>query len=174
MNSTKLAVGGFFTMTCKDKHGNVKWREEFDNMVVNEGLSHILQRIFYGTESSGESNSAPWFIGLLNSGGSVSATDGIADLPEFTTYDGTRKEFLEVIDVTSPAAPQMDNSASKAEFTIASGGSDETVGGAFLASVDTGSTGVLLCGGAFSGGDKTGLDEGDTLEVQYTFIASNS
>jgi hypothetical protein len=43
-----------------------------------------------------------------------------------------------------------------------------TVAGAFLSSVDSGTSGVLFSVGSFTGGDKF-VDSGDTLNVTYTF-----
>lgn len=169
-----LRVGGVFIVTCRDKFGNIKWIDDIKNTVVNMGLSYILQRIFYGNESSGEPSLAPWYIGLLTSGGACAATATMATVGEFENYSGTRKEYVPVIDITTPAAPKMSNTASKGSFTINQ--DSQTVGGAFLCDSDPvgGDTGTLLCGGAFTNGDKSGLDTDDTLEVQYDFTASSS
>lgn len=169
-----LRLGGIFVVTCRDKFGKIKWIDDIKNTVVNQGLSYILQRIFYGHESSGEPSLAPWFIGLLTSSPTVSATTVMSTVPEFENYAGTRKEFVPVIDISTPAAPKMSNTASKGSFTI--NADSQTVGGAFLSDNDTvgGNTGTLLCGGAFTNGDKSGLDTDDTLEVQYDFTASSS
>jgi hypothetical protein len=43
-----------------------------------------------------------------------------------------------------------------------------TIGGAFLCTVASGSSGVLFSAGDFTGGDKL-VDSGDTLNVTYTF-----
>jgi hypothetical protein len=108
----------------------------------------------------------PWYVGLLNSTPTVSPTDGIVDLSEFINYDGDRKEYVD-----SRTGQTVDNSASVAEFLISSDSS--TIGGAFLASVATGTTGTLLCGSAFNNGDKT-ADTGDTLKVTYEFSGSSA
>ena len=59
----------------------------------------------------------------------------------------------------------VDNAASKASYTITGGPS--TVGGAFVATVATGTGGLLIGGGAFTGGDKA-VDTDDTLNVTVT------
>lgn len=44
----------------------------------------------------------------------------------------------------------------------------QTIAGAFLTSVNSGTSGVLFSANNFSGGDKS-VDSGDTLSVTYTF-----
>lgn len=166
MNGENLVVGGVFTVTCRDKNGKFKWQDTIKNRVVNEGLEHILDVLFEG--GSGTSQIGDWYVGLLTTTPTVDATDGIADLPEFSAYDGDRKLYIDV-----RSSQTVSNSSSKASFTIDSVAGGEVVGGAFLCSAASGTTGTLLCGGAFTNGDKSDLDDADTLEVQYNFSAAN-
>jgi hypothetical protein len=85
---------------------------------------------------------------------------------EFTDYDeAARQEWVEVRSDQS-----MDNSASKASFTISADSS--SIGGAFLNTDASGTAGTLMCCAAFTGGNKS-ADDNDTLEVQYTFSAAD-
>jgi hypothetical protein len=59
----------------------------------------------------------------------------------------------------------IDNSASPASFSI---NATSTIAGAFLASVSSGTSGILFSAGDFTGGDKT-VDSGDSLSVTYQF-----
>jgi hypothetical protein len=43
-----------------------------------------------------------------------------------------------------------------------------TIAGAFLCTVDSGTSGILFSAGDFTGGDNL-VDSGDTLNVTYTF-----
>ncbi len=61
----------------------------------------------------------------------------------------------------------IDNSASPAVFNI---NNTTTVAGAFLATVASGTSGILFSEGDFTGGDKL-VANGDTLNVTYTFSA---
>jgi hypothetical protein len=86
---------------------------------------------------------------------------------EFTNYTGNRK----AVTFGSPtlADPSViNNSGSPSSFVISGGGG--TVAGAFLASVATGTSGILFSEGDFTGGDKI-VASGDTVNVTYTFNA---
>jgi len=161
-----IKVGGRFEVVCRDKDGRERWRDTIDNLVVNVGLQHILDIVF-----SGGSQVDPWYVGLTGTAPSPAAGDTMAShvgWTEFTDYDeATRQAWVE-----TRTAQSMDNSASKAAFTISQDSS--TIGGAFLASDSTrgGSAGTLMAAGAFSGGDKS-ADDDDTLEVTYTFSAAD-
>ena len=166
MNFQGIKVGGAFTITCKDFNGKVKWEDTAKNLVVNEGLDHILGILFQsGTQVD------PWYVGLTDGTPTVAAADTTAShagWTEVTAYsEGVRQAFVDGT-ITSQS---VSNSASKASFSISS--DSTTIGGAFLASsATTGANGDLLCVAAFDGGDKS-ADNGDTLEVQYTFSASD-
>lgn len=164
MNSGIVKFGGVFEITCYRK-GKLLWRDTAFNTVVNVGLQHILDVIF-----SGSSQVTTWYVGLTASSPSPAAADTLAShsgWTEFTAYSGDRKEWVEV-----RSSQSMDNSASKAAFTISS--DSQTVGGAFICSAASGTSGTLMCVAAFTGGNKSGLDTNDVLNVQYTFSAASA
>jgi hypothetical protein len=162
---------GIFTAQCFDPDGKLKWEDWGQNIVVNEGLQHILDVIFNGNDSA-NANIDPWYVGLVD--GTISSTtyaagDTLAShagWTENTAYTGNRKDYVGV-----RASQTMSNTASKASFAIDT--DSQTIGGAFMAEVNTGSAGVLLCEADFTGGEKA-ADNGDTLEVTYTVTASSS
>lgn len=164
---SKSRFGGIFVVECRDPRGRLKWRDTAKNLVVNVGLDHILDVLFKGGTPTN-----PWYVGLTDGTPTVAAGDTMASHAgwvEVVAYDeATRQEFVE----GAIASQSLNNSASKAAFTISS--DSTTIGGAFLASNSTrgGSTGTLLCVGAFTGGDKS-ADDGDTLQVQYTYSAAD-
>lgn len=164
---SKTRVGGRFEVECFGPDGQLKWRDDFENLVVDEGLDYIL-----GILLKNETPSDPWYIGLTDGTPSTDAGDSLegthAGWTEVTDYDeSTRQEFVD----GSISSHEVDNATSKASFSINSDGT--TIGGAFLADDSTqGANGTLLCVGAFSGGDKA-ADDGDTLTVQYTFGAAD-
>ena len=162
-----IKIGGVFDVTCYDKNGNFKWKDQAKNLVVNEGLDHILSILL-----KGGTQSDPWYIGLIDGSPTVAAADSLTGThdgwTEVTAYsEGARQEFVD----GALSSQSCDNSSSKASFSISS--DSTTVGGAFLAdNSSTGANGTLLCGAAFTGGNKS-ADNGDTLEVQYTFSAAD-
>lgn len=157
-----LYFGGVFHLKCYDERGFLKWDDEAKNLVVDEGLQHILDGLFAsGTQID------PFYVGLTDNSPTVSSTDemgGHGGWTEFTEYTSDRKEYVDVRSSNS-----VTNSASAASFSITSTGGG--VGGAFLVSNASGSTGVLLSAGALSGGNRS-PSSGDTVEVTYTFNSS--
>lgn len=163
----KAKFGGIFEFKCYGPSGRLKWQDRAYNLVVNEGLDYILGILLKGNVASD-----PWYIGLTDGTPTPAAGDQLtgthAGWVEVTAYtEGSRQEFVDGV----LSGQSCDNSGSKASFSINANGT--TIGGAFLAdSATTGANGTLLCVAAFSGGDKS-ADNGDTLEVQYTFSTAD-
>lgn len=162
----RVRAGGIFTVTCVGPDGKEKWTDTFHNLVVNEGLQDMNNKYF---KASGYT--AAWYLGLVNgpgSGTSFSANDTIAThggWTENTNYSGNRK--LVTFGTPTLADPSViDNSASQAAFVM--NANAQTIAGAFLCSVASGTSGILFSAGDFTGGDKI-VDSGDTLNVTYTF-----
>jgi|694.fasta_scaffold78144_3 hypothetical protein len=167
--ATTSAAGGagVFTIQCFGQDGNLKWEEKNHNLVVNQGLKDMNDKYF-----SGSAYTAAWYLGLITgpgSGTTIAAADTLAShtgWTEYTDYTGNRQA------VTFGAATLADpsvisNSASPNPFVITAPGG--TVAGAFLASVATGSSGILFSASDFqSPGDRV-VVAGDTLNVTYTF-----
>ena len=132
-------------------------------MVVTEGLQHVLDVQF---ESGTQVTS--WYVGLTDSSPTTAAGNTLsshAGWAEESDYTGNRQLFN-----SARSSEQVDNSSNKASFAITT---NFTAGGAFVASVQTGSAGTLFCVEAFTGGNKV-LATGDTLEVTYTISTADS
>ncbi len=165
--SAEVGFGGVFKVTCYDKDGNFKWEDTFHNLVVNEGLQDINNKYF---KASGYT--AAWYLGLVTGPGSGTVYDPTDTLAshvgwtEDTNYSGSRKAVT--FGTPTLADPSViDNSASPAVFNM---NNTTTVAGAFLATVASGTSGILFSEGDFTGGDKI-VANGDTLNVTYTFSA---
>jgi len=165
-NTETARAGGVFTVTCYGADGQLKWTDSFHNLVVNEGLQDMNTKYF-----SGSGYTAAWYLGLITgpgAGNTYAAGDTLAShagWTENTAYSGNR--VAATFGTATTADPSViSNSASPASFAITSNG--QTIAGAFLCSVNSGSSGVLFSANNFSGGDKS-VDSGDTLSVTYQF-----
>ncbi len=165
-----VGAGGVYTVECRDASGNVKWSDSFHNLVVNQGLQDMNSKYF-----SGSGYTAAWYIGLVTgpgSGTAFAAGDTLAShigWTENTAYSGNRKAA--VFGTATTLDPSVINNAvatggTPAVFTMTSNA--QTIAGAFLCSVASGTSGVLFSAGDFTGGDKI-VDSGDTLTVTYAF-----
>lgn len=150
-----------YKVECFGKDGVLKWTDEFDNLVVTAGLNDSLDKHFKGSNYT-----AAWTVGLTDGTPTFAADDTMALHPgwvEVTAYDEGERQTLTLGAV---AAGSVNNSASKATFTINTNAT--TVGGAFICM-----GAILYGGGAFTAGDKS-LDDDDTLAVTITLTATAS
>ena len=157
-----MRVGGVFHADCYDKDGNLKWSDVAKNLVVNEGLNHILNVQFHGTTQV-----ATWYVGLKKAGTPATADTlashaAWAEATGFTT--GLRKEYTEA----TASGKSITNSASKASYAISA---TATIAGAFVCSVTSGTSGILFSAADFT--SARAVENGDTLEVTYTISAAD-
>lgn len=163
-----MKLGDLFLVECYDAEGNLKWEDTIKNLVVDGGLNDSLDKYFKGSTYT-----AVHYVGLTDGTPTVAAGDTMAShvgWVEVTAYDEAVRQTATWGAVSGKS---VDNSASKATFTISANAT--TIGGAFLATNSTkgGGTGTLYGGGAFTAGDKT-LDDNDILYVTVTASASAS
>lgn len=157
--------GGVFHFKCYDKDGNLKWEDTAHNLVVNQGLQDMNTQYFKGATYS-----AAWYLGLVNNSPSptYSANDTLAShgtWSETTGYSGNRKAVT--FGTASTADPSViSNSASPSSFSI---NTTVTVAGAFLASVASGTSGILFSVSSFQSPGARSVVNGDTLNVTYQF-----
>ena len=161
---------GHYTLTCRDKNGNVKWEEGFDNLVTTAGKNFALDTFLAG---SAYTVTGP-YLGLINANANAAAaTDTMASHPGWLevglanapVYTGTRQTVS-----FGSATGGGKQSNALMTFNVETSG---TIGGCFLvfgpgASNAIGSTGgILYSAGAFSAGSKM-VAQFDTLTVTYT------
>jgi hypothetical protein len=159
-------AGGVFTVTCRDKDGNLKWEESNPNLVVNQGLQDMNAKYFVGSAYT-----AAWYLGLVTgpaSGTTFAAGDTLAShagWTEDTNYSGTRKACT--FGTATTADPSViTNSLNTASFTMTG---TTTIAGAFLCSVASGTSGVLFSASDFQSPGDRAVVSGDVLVVTYTF-----
>ena len=165
----RVGAGGVFTVTCVGADGKEKWSDKFHNLVVNQGLQDMNSKYF-----AASGYTAAWYLGLVEgpgSGTAFAAADTLAshagwtELVPGTAYTGNRKAVT--FGTATTADPSViTNSGSPSSFAMLV--NSTVVAGAFLASVSSGTSGILFSAGDFTGGDKT-VDNGDTLNVSYSF-----
>jgi len=157
-----IRLGGIFVAESFDKYGNLKWKDDAHNKVVNVGIQKILDCSFSGAAQVGT-----WYMGLMAST-AITSTYTSTDISEATEISNANRPAY----VETRSGQTLTNNAAKSTFTIDADGT--TVEGAFLISSNTiGSTaGLLMCGAPFSGGTKVG-DSGDKIIVTYTFVGSD-
>jgi len=159
-----IQISQVYEVECFDKDGNLKWDENFKNLVVTTGRNEYLD----ATLKTGNASPA-WYVGLKDTtaavAGDTMASKGWTEL--FPYSDATRPTYT----LGTIAAGSVDNSASKAVFNI-SGSS--TIFGAFLVDDNTkaSATGLLLGAGNF--GASRAVLNGDTLNVTVTCSITSS
>jgi len=163
-----MSAKGRFIVECFDKDGNLKWREDNDNLVVNVGLQDMNTKYF-----SGSAYTAAWYIGLYGAAASNNPAAGDtmsshAGWTENTTYSNATRPQAVFGTATTANPSVISNSASVAVFNI---NGTTTVGGAFLVSSSTkgGSTGTLFSASDFQSPGDRSVVSGDTLNVTYQF-----
>lgn len=154
-------VTGIFNVECIGEDGVVKWTDTFPNQVTTVGRNDMLDKYFTGTAYT-----AAWFMGLVNNTGftAYSAADTLAshtgwtELAAGTAYTGNR------ITMAFNAASSGSKSSTATSFPIIA---TNTVLGAFVCTVATGTSGILYSAGSFTGGARSVVNT-DTLNVTYT------
>ena len=170
-STERVGAGGVFTVTCHGSDGQFKWSDSFHNLVVNEGLQDMNSKYFKGSGYT-----AAWFLGLVTGPGSgttyaagntLATHAGWTENTAYTTTGGAGVRAAVTFGTATTADPSViANTASPSVFTMTSNA--QTIAGAFLASVSTGTSGILFSAGDFTGGDKV-VDSGDSLSVTYSF-----
>jgi hypothetical protein len=149
------------------RDGDVIWVEDGFNLIVDTGINDALDKWLKGSTYT-----AAFYVGLTDGTPTAAAGDTMASHAgwvEITAYDEANRQTLTL---GSVSAKSVNNSASKAAFTISA---STTVGGAFLTTNNTkgGSTGTLISVKAFTGGDRAVADD-DVLNVTVTVTGSSS
>jgi len=166
--SESIAMSDLFEVECYDSKGRLKWRDTIKNLVVDEGLDDVLDKYLKGSAYT-----AAHYVGLTDGTPTPNAADTMAShagWAEVQLYDEAARQTATWGAVSGKS---VDNSASKAVFTISTNAT--TIGGCFLCTNSTkgGTTGTLYGVGAFTAGNKV-LDAADILNVTVTATAASS
>lgn len=147
-------------------HSDPIWVGGFNNLVTTVGLNDSLTQHFKAS-----SYTAAWYVFLTASSPTFANGDTASSHGGWTELTAYSESVRQTLTLGTASGGSIDNSASKAAFTI--NANSTTIGGAGLITVSTkgGTTGTLYGGGALSVGNKT-LDNGDVLNVTLTLTAS--
>lgn len=161
MSSFAVKPKTLYDIECWRK-GELLWIEEFHNLVTVVGQNKLLDACF----KSGESANA-WFVGIVDNASftAYSASDTMASHSGWLEAAGYSQATRPAYVAGVPALGVMDNSASRAVFTI---NTLATIRGAFLVDVSTksGTLGVLYGVGDFT--ISRLVLTGDTINAKVT------
>lgn len=175
-----LGVDGWYHVVCRDKDGNVKWEDEFPNLVVASGKELMFNTLL---RTSGTYTTAGPYLGLISNTFTAAAADTMAShtWTEFTnyTYGGSAVRgtatFAAATSTGTTPSNVTSTAASVVTYTITGAGG--TVYGCFLVTgagaVNTLSStaGTLYSEGLFSVAKAT--TAGDTVSVTYSTSATS-
>jgi hypothetical protein len=176
-----MGIAGHYHVVCRDADGNIKWEEEFPNLVNAVGKELMLDTLLSG---SSYTTVGP-FLGLISG---ASPTFAAADTmtshggwTEFVNYTvggsavrGTASFSAATSSGTTPTNVTT-KTASAITYTITGAGG--TVGGCFLvtgtgaSSTQSNTSGTLYSAGAFATAKIT--TSGDTVSVTYSTTATS-
>lgn len=164
-----VAADGYFTVE-HIRNGEVIHRQKSDNIVVDEGLTKILDSAL-----SGGTPVTTWYVGIFKNNYTPVAADVAATFPGVGKANEITTEIDETVRPTwteaGVTAKSITNSASPAVFTA-----NTTVSayGAFMASINTlgGTTGTLLAASKFA--SVRNLLATDVLNITYTLTIADA
>ena len=182
ISADDMGVHGHYHVVCRDKEGNIKWEEEFPNLVVAVGKQLLLDTLL---RTSGTYTTVGPFLGLTNATLTPAATDTMTTLVgggfEFTNYTvgGSPVRGTAVFAAASSTGTTPTNvttsAASPITYTITGAGG--TVYGCFLVtgsgavSTQSSTAGTLYSEGNFATAKVT--TAGDTVSVTYSTTATS-
>lgn len=177
-----MGIQGSYHVVCRDADGNIKWEEEFPNLVNAVGKELMLDTLL---STSGTYTTVGPFLGLISgSSPTFLAADTMSShggWTEFTNYTvgGSPVRGTAVFASASSTGLSPSNVTSKTAtaitYTVTGGGG--TIGGCFLVTgagaVNTQSStaGTLYSAGAFGTAKVT--TAGDTVSVTYSTTATS-
>lgn len=175
------SMAGVYHVVCRDKDGNIKWEEEFPNLVNAVGKQLMLDTLLSGTAYT----TVGPFLGLI-AGASPTflAADTMASHAgwnEFTNYtvggSAIRGTAVFTSATSSGLSPSNVTTKSASAITYTITGTGGTVGGCFLVTgagavnTQNSTAGTLYSAGAFSTAKIT--TAGDTVSVTYSTTATS-
>jgi len=180
ISAEDMGVHGHYHVLCRDKDGNIKWEEEFPNLVVAIGKQFMLDTLL---RTSGTYTTTGPFLGLIGNSTTFVATDTMAShtWTEFVNYtvggSAVRGTAVFGASTSSGSTPSNVTTSTASAITYTITGAGGTVYGCFLVlgtgAVNTQSStaGTLYSEGNFS--VAKAVTAGDTVAVTYSTTATS-
>ncbi len=180
ISAEDMGVAGHYYVLCKDKDGNVKWEENFPNLVVAVGKQLMLDTLL---RTSGTYTTVGPFLGLIGNNTTFAAADTMASntWTEFTNYtvggSGVRGTAVFSASTSTGSTPSNVTTSAAASITYTITGGGGTVYGCFLVtgtgavSTFSSTAGTLYSEGNFS--TSKAVTAGDTVAVTYSTTATS-
>ena len=170
---------GHYHVVCRDKDGNLKWEEEFPNLVVAVGKELMLDTLLKG---SAYTVVGP-FLGLIGNNTTFAAADTMTSntWTEFVNYtvggSAVRGTAVFASATSTGTTPTNVTTSAAAAITYTITGAGGTVYGCFLvtgsgaSSTQSNTSGTLYSEGNFATAKVT--TSGDTVSVTYSTTATS-
>jgi len=182
ISNESVGIEGHYVVECRDANGNLKWEEQFPNLVNAIGKQLLLNTLL---TTSGTYTTVGPFLGLISGASpTFAASDTMtshAGWTEFTAYTVTgsavRGTAVFGTATSTGTSPSNVTTSTATAITYTITGAGGTVGGCFLttgsgATSTLGNTGgTLYSAGAFSVAKVT--TAGDTVSVTYSTTATS-
>jgi hypothetical protein len=174
-----MGVEGFYKIECRDAAGNLKWDEEFPNLVVAVGKQLMLDTLLKGTSYTVVGP----FLGLIGNSTTFAAADTMTSKTwtEFTNYtvggSAVRGTAVFASATSAGTTPSNVTTSAATAITYTITGAGGTVYGCFLVtgtgavSTQSSTAGTLYSEGNFSTAKAT--TSGDTVSVTYSTTATS-
>ena len=180
ISAEDMGVHGHYHVLCKDAEGNLKWEEEFPNLVVAIGKQFMLDTLL---RTSGTYTTTGPYLGLIGNSTTFAATDTMAShtWTEFINYtvsgSAVRGTASFAASTSTGSTPSNVTTSTASAITYTITGAGGTVYGCFLVlgtgAVNTQSStaGTLYSEGNFS--TAKAVTAGDTVAVTYSTTATS-
>jgi len=178
-----MGIDGYYHVECRDQDGNLKWTEEFPNLVVAVGKQLLLDTLL---RTSGTYTTVGPYLGLTKVSLTPAATDTMTTLvttnaAEFINYtvggSAVRGTAVFGASTSSGTTPSNVTTSTATAITYTITGAGGTVYGCFLVtgsgavSTQSSTAGTLYSEGNFSTAKIT--TAGDTVSVTYSTTATS-
>jgi hypothetical protein len=177
-----MTQDGHYHVVCRDAQGNLKWEEEFPNLVVAVGKQLLLDTLL---RTSGTYTTVGPFLGLTNATLTPAATDTMTTLvgggKEFINYtvggSAIRGTAVFAASTSTGSTPANVTTSTATAITYTITGAGGTVYGCFLVtgsgavSTQSSTAGTLYSEGNFATAKVT--TAGDTVSVTYSTTATS-